>query len=467
MAAQPESVIADPAGEGVKLAFALWTGDDSAESEAEGPSLRDISLSWLRFGYQGEVFAASSLTEVIRQASAAGYNACFVQRPGHIITEDWLLPHWQQDDVYQLLRHWVADNDFLVAVQPDHSSCKPLESTGLLVQLDRYRDLGQPQLEQWLATNAIGAADNDNAALIELPIAIQQKMTRIEQRDQCTALDSASDSASSTTKQRFLHGLNSQLQRGRQGVFLWNIESYDDVPEAPPAGQGPLHHLYCVAAGFKPNCLLHRYGYQPDTRVTFFDYSQQALAIRRYLIEHWDGSDYPDFCRELMQRFTTDQTFYQLWNGIKPEQIDWRDATALWQRELSRWGGAAAFKRIWQQQQQLQYQYVHCDVVADPSPLLHQVEAQGASVIWWSNAFFTISSNWLLSIEQRRQRYWRWIEGLSQRAPQCLLYGADHLNSAVNNLSARQYLQRLQASAATADQDELKPVQHSPRALRF
>ena len=142
MAAQPESVIADPAGEGVKLAFALWTGDDSAGSETEGPSLRDISLSWLRFGYQGEVFAGSSLTAVIRQASAAGYNACFVQRPGHIITEDWLLPHWQQADVYQLLRQRAAVDDFLIAVQStDHSFAKPVESAGLLVNLDRYRAL--------------------------------------------------------------------------------------------------------------------------------------------------------------------------------------------------------------------------------------------------------------------------------------------------------------------------------------
>ena len=57
----------------------------------------------------------------------------------------------------------------------------------------------------------------------------------------------------------------------------------------------PIKKLYSVAASFKPNMILHKFGFYDDTEVVFYDYSKQALAFKKLLIKEWDGEDYPSF----------------------------------------------------------------------------------------------------------------------------------------------------------------------------
>jgi hypothetical protein len=189
--------------------------------------------------------------------------------------------------------------------------------------------------------------------------------------------------------------------------------------------------------------------------------------VRKTLIDEWDGYDYPDFCQQLMQRFPAKETFYQLWNGLDPSQIDWADVECLWENELAHWGGAQRFQQQWLAQRALHYNFIHCDIFNDPAPLLEQMHSSAGSVIWWSNAFFTISTNWLFSIEQRRQRFRQWIDDLAERSPECRLYGADHNNTPVNNISAAEYSAELKGRSINIISDELKPHRHTALPLRF
>ena len=60
-------------------------------------------------------------------------------------------------------------------------------------------------------------------------------------------------------------------------------------------------------------------------------------------------------------------------------------------------------------------------------------------MVWWSNAFFSVHSNWHHDAARRRVLYARWIRGLAERAPRLWLYGASSDNASVNGVQAAEY----------------------------
>lgn len=501
------------------VTYGLWLSDPSADAGLNTPTQRDRTLSWLRFGYQGPVVESHSIECILDKALEADADACLIQTSGNIISEDWMLPHWGQADFHASLIQWLENNsDFLVCADFQKiDEYFGLNTECFLVNLHQYKALGRPefgaaskQTHTLVKPQPVGKDSNNCLssstqleATGELQLAVPKSDgwgfidtslrhgIAIPVLPECLAnkrIFLTAESSNSTPaianfsshetlennydphRQRFLTGVETQISRGRSGVFLWNIESYDDIPIGDSANArkaDAISNLYCVAAGFKPNMLLCRHGYKPNTGITFFDYSQQALAIRKVLLSEWDGADYPGFCRQLMQRFPPGETFYQLWNGLEPSRIDWADADRLWENELTHWGGAESFRKEWQAQCALNYKFIHCDIVNDPTLLLDEIPDALGTTIWWSNAFFTIASNWLLSIEQRRQRFRLWIEGIAERSPGCRIYGADHNNTPVNNMNAADYLAELQTRITGSQPDELKPDRRAARALRF
>lgn len=124
---------------------------------------------------------------------------------------------------------------------------------------------------------------------------------------------------------RFVQGVEDQVRNARRGVFLWNLESYEDVAPAPGDFRPPVTTLYAVASGFKPNAILRSHGFDEHTRVVFFDYGKNALAVKRTLREEWDGWDYPRY-------------------------------------------------------------YVCYNVLTEPQVLLDRLDGRPGAVVWWSNA---------------------------------------------------------------------------------
>ena len=56
---------------------------------------------------------------------------------------------------------------------------------------------------------------------------------------------------------------------------------------------------------------------------------------------------------------------------------------------------------------------------------------------------------------------------LARRSPDCLLYGADHINTPVNGITAADYSAVLEQHAVDIERGELRPQRHTALPLRF
>ena len=238
---------------------------------------------------------------------------------------------------------------------------------------------------------------------------------------------------------KFLAGVQRQVQNSRRGIFVWNFESYDEVNKPPANFGGPVSTIYSVAAGLKTSWILQTHGFNEETRLVYFDYSQQALDFKRLLHDEWNGEDYPEFLRYLFTKLKPGEVFYQLWGGFSPQDMAWDTVGDAWTREITRWGGESVIKEHWLRARQLRVDYVLCNILEDQRPLLNQMDNRPNSVIWWSNVFFTFYSNWFHSIDERGAIYERFIRDLTQRSPNTFVYGNDYNNIAVNAIRAGDY----------------------------
>ncbi len=462
----------------VALRFALVSPDGQGSSTKS--RLRELTLAWSRYGYHEDIVEAHSVDAALRRVAASDAQYCLLQTAGHVIDEQWYLPHWQREGFYQGMQRLMGIGDFLVAGEwlTSPQGGLSLQTDCLLVDMRRYRVMGQP---------SFGAADSQTRELLKGQESDPDQLISASSAHQVITKNSgwqfietsfrhgipvrrfghaindcrfnlASDKADSTfanligqaiNKHDFTHGLTpdqvtfisrikTQFEDAQKGVFLFNIEPYDDLKK--PSNQPPLDAVFSVAAGFKPYRILQSQGFHAETKVVLFDYSQKALAVRKHIIDHWDGRDFPTFVRHLFKRFPPQEVFYQLWHGVTPDTLDWSDMETLWQQELNRWGGADAFAQQWQTLRALPHQYLHCDLLRNRQSLLDELANHQHSYLWWSNAFFTIFSHWHYRPAERKAQYFDWVAEVARAAPSCQINGADHNNMAVNGLSALEYL---------------------------
>ena len=104
----------------------------------------------------------------------------------------------------------------------------------------------------------------------------------------------------------------------------------------------------------------------------------------------------------------------------------WEEVEKGWRRELDHWGGESAIREHWRRVNQLPIDYVLCDPVEDPEPLLRRIDDRPQSAIWWSDLFSNTHVHWLRTIEQRRDVDERFVRGLVERCPGVLLQGRDY-----------------------------------------
>ncbi|MEA2764343.1 MAG: hypothetical protein QOK07_747 [Gemmatimonadaceae bacterium] len=369
---------------------------------------RDLTVSWLRWGYFGDILADSSTDALLARAVDGGYDYCLVQGWGHILTEDSSPSGGRSISFFRALSDWMERTRFCMAGVPGRC---------LLVDLTTWQKLGRPSATTF---PVIRFGPELSGYLVDLKSDLREGGP-------------------------FLQGLDAQCEKASRGVFVLNYESYRDVEEVPPGFQPPLSVLYSVAAGLKPNRILQTHTFDAHTLVVFFDYSQQGLAFRRLLREEWDGLDYPRFLRSVFARMPGAGTHYYLWPGASPEDLDWGEMERLWAAELARWGGEQSFADHWKRYRELRHEYLLCNILSHPDVLFDALEDRPGSVIWWSNAFCTVYSATLYSLEQKREIYERWARGLAAKTPRLFLYGSDHSNSSVNCITAGEYWQRYAA----------------------
>lgn len=412
--------------------------------------LRSFTVSWSRYGYHGPIYEAADLDSLVEAAATDGHSALFVQVIGQVIAERWRPEHWQQDDFPTALRRVVEDEENVLVVNKN--------ATRLVVNLRRHNDANgqtpRTDLDDALDGHMLDLTDGGPAAEAAFKAELGEAILRFHPGQANEKL---------TADQRaFLTTAASQAQRVHRGVFVWNLEPYDDIEEPATDFAGPVQSLYSVGAGFKPNRILQTHGFDERTRVVYFDYSQRALDFRRLLLDGWDGRNYPAFLKRAFAALPAD-TFWHLWNDLTPDQIDWADMDRFWQRELDRWGGADGLAEHWTRYRNLPHEFVRVDILNEPERLFEQISRDRGSIIWWSNAFFTVFSNWFLTCDQRRERYDRWVDGLAAANSDLHLVGADYNNTSVNDIRVADYKEGYWARG----RDYLKPVKFARREIRF
>lgn len=479
----------DPGG----LVFGLLDTTPQIGDLAVAAKYRDLTISWLRYSYRDAIIERRTVTSILAEAMDRGYSYCFIQPYGNIIVEHWDPEESSRGDFVSRVRRWITENEFLVAgrIVDGGDAWYGFDGQCVLVNLARYRQLGAPRFERSvdgplelpkpLATASedhisalwpsgvrqriqpgipgwplIAACLNGGQSVLGLDTDLLNRMlslTESGKHDNGTFSHylghgierfrrETSHDALTRDQSGFLNLIASQTANARKGVFLWNIEPYTDV-EAPPAEfRQRISSLYSVAAGFKANRILHTHGFDRDTRVVFFDYSPNALAVRKRMVEEWDGNDFPQFVRYLFREFPYPETYYQLWCDLSPGELDGSDLEHTWERELQRWGGAQAFKAHWGAYRELRHLFVDCNILTEPAALLTLIKRESRAVIWWSNAFFTMFSNWYYGLDERRKFYDSWIERLAEINPDILVYGSDHTNASVNCIRAGEYWAR-------------------------
>jgi hypothetical protein len=272
------------------LVCGLLGSPSRADKEGSAGRARDLTVSWLRWNYFGDILEDEDLGCLLTRASDAGHCHCLVQGYGHIVTEH-SGPNGGARSAFDALGDWAQKRDFVFAGIPGRC---------LLVDLSAWRRAGRPSVE---LSPPLPFGPELDGRLLDLGL----------------HLEAGAD---------FLSFLDEISEKASRGVFVLNYEPYDDVEEPPAAFCAPISTLYCVAAGLKPNRILETHAFDAASRVVFFDYSGRALDFRRRLDANWEGRDYPAYLQGAIS--AGDGAHYFLWPGASPEKMDWRTMEGLW-----------------------------------------------------------------------------------------------------------------------------------------
>ena len=450
------------------LVFGLLNTSDRFRNRQLYEQLRNLTISWSRYGYRGRIIEARSEEAILNEACAAGYRWCLIQSCGHMIGESWHPPHVEFMPLEIALNNWIEKHEFLLTgvltgVDGFNDQC-------LLVDLHHYRACGSPARHDLIpAARRHGIAvhsfppEIDSCRIYFNPAFCEQSPRFAQYLGSEIARLNGDDLGLGANCYRLLQSIKTQVNNARRGVFLWNVEPYSDVATPPQDFEAPLATLYSVAAGFKPNMIVHSLGMDEQTRVVFFDYSEKALQIRKLIVDEWDGEDYPSFFRYVTKRYPHPDTFYQFWGDLTPDTITEADIEEMWENEGRKWGGHDVLRDHWRRYRQLAHEYVPCNLLSDRGHLLNRIRRERSAAIWWSNAFFTTLGNWLFTIDDRRAIYESWIRELVERNPAMLLYGSDFTNISVNHVRVAEYLKRLSEHGA----DYLHPLKVNTCEIRF
>ena len=118
--------------------------------------LRDLSLSWARFGYQRPVIEGAGVGQILEDALDRGYEYCLLLGSGTLFDENWYPAHWGRRNAHASLNDLMNDGGFLAAGRTieQASGSRAIDVRCLLVNLKRYSLCGRPQLA-WARLAAI------------------------------------------------------------------------------------------------------------------------------------------------------------------------------------------------------------------------------------------------------------------------------------------------------------------------
>ena len=442
--------------------------------------LEDLTISMCQFDHFGPVIVSDSVDELLHSAVEQQSEICVFLATGRIMVRHQDHSRCIDSNLIKSLREWALGHEFLVM---GDLTFGPNDKVGLLpgcfaVDLVKYLALDRPSFSDGAGRTAgkvrLASISDDAAEIMSIEPSggeeilldpahggsfIQASLSaglrvcglnETMRRTVCDLwpktdpearlletllgpgiasfdLDRGANPLLDRCGQ-LLRQVQIQVTSAQKGVFLFNYENYDDIAELADRVPMRVNRLYSVAAGFKPNRILEVFGFSEDTKIVFFDYSKNALKWKKGFVTEWDGTDLVDFV--LKYASETPDAYYHI--GTNPELL-----REKWDREIDRWGGARIFASHWRRYAGLRHDFVLCDVIRAPGPLLDCLEDSPGSVIWWSDTFYSASVSWLWLFDQSEvETAWRhWLGGLSGRCPDLLSIGVDLDNRNISGVT--------------------------------
>ncbi len=197
-------------------------------------------------------------------------------------------------------------------------------------------------------------------------------------------------------------------KRGFDRVFVFNTENYNDLEGLEKPNMD--YHLIGLSSGFKLFALWSKLG-KGCRKVSYFDINRDSLALKKSLIQSWDGRDLIEFLGD--NHWNLRQSF--LGDKMKLEEA--------WQKELSWWGGEREFQKHWMEFKLLEFDFYELDLLKSIHQLFDRVSTDEKNILWASNVWYNEFSFSALG-QDYGKAYTKWLKDLVAHDPQMLLLQA-------------------------------------------
>lgn len=446
---------------GINKNYVVGIYDDVAHTQnvAMDQKRREITEFFTRFKYFGPIIVRKSINEVLDEALKHDVDYCIVQSIGHIIKDA---------SFFKFIERWIKEQNFFVTGHimdkakknknnPEglngyyglHKQCllvnlkyyekfdKPVFGTKttkeeFVIKADRHiKDIHddytplslKPTEELTICTPLVDGWNFINVSLAN-DLTVYNFHPKIrESKEYIYPTTSAAD------LEHQLSWINNIVSFAPKCVFFWNTENYVDLDYIKI--DKPIKKLYSVAASFKPNMILNRFGFSENTEIVFYDYSKPALAFKKLLVSQWDGEDYPAFLDWAVAKYKIDET-----GGNDTQYLTRQE---LWKREISWWGSEKTIKEHWDCYKSLKHSYIHCDICENPEKVTSSITNEKGAVIWWSNAFHTVNAQYMRGLSGVKDCFENWCTQIEEKNPNIWILGKDYLDRPVEGTQMKDY----------------------------
>ena len=151
----------------------------------------------------------------------------------------------------------------------------------------------------------------------------------------------------------------------------------------------------------------------PHNSITWFDFSQVSLDLKKDMMENWDGKDYPAFVRQFCDK-----------KGMDYGKRDLEEWEQLWEEELDLWGGQSHFISAWKKLCGVPQRFCNVDLIQEPEKLCEIVKDEPRSIVLISN-IYDYQATILQGSQKVTGSYVRLLEGLQAKTNNIYLDGGN------------------------------------------
>lgn len=205
--------------------------------------------------------------------------------------------------------------------------------------------------------------------------------------------------------------LEKNLKRGFETVFVFNTESYKDIGNI--RDDIKPKQIIGFPSGFKLIFLYQKFKDHVD-EILFVDSNQNALSLKKAMIESWDGDDFSHWFSD----------YYDKSFPIFP--ISKKDSNlikACWEKELEAWGGAESFKDHWQDFMKVSVKFKKLDLIDETENFCNMIDAQNNVIMWCSNMWKNEFIDYKIGTKNLTKKCLEWIQKLGRHNPNCHILG--------------------------------------------